>query len=75
MVFKINDPMEGKKKRFEDVAHTANHIQCIRCKIDIAEDSIPKKNFIVKYKGKPDKTITEITLMRGSFDDCIGWSF
>ena len=57
--------------------------KCKVCRYKMAEESIPKKDFIVKQaefdkKGKPtgktiDKKITQITIVRGSDDDVIGW--
>lgn len=59
--------------------------RCKVCRYTIAEQSIPKKDFFVKQreldkKGKPtgktiNKKISEITIMRGSDDDVIAWSW
>jgi len=77
MVFKITDSMVGKPKAFEEIQH--NHSteptalqmkKCERCHYDVAENSIPKKEF-----KQRNKTITKITIFRGSLDDCIGWLF
>jgi len=80
---KVNDPFKGESKLFESMTHTHSKgipndkrdPDCARCKAEFAESSIPKKDFQVKdHKGK-SITISEITLTRGRYDDCIGWSF
>ena len=75
IVFKIHDSMEDESKRFEKIEHTVNHVQCQRCKFDIAEESIPKKEWIVKDDKGKDVTVKEVTIVRGSLDDCQGWLF
>jgi len=74
MSFEIIDSMEKKPKRFEKLGHTENHLKCQRCKIDVAENSIPKKEFKT-MRNKKQVTIKKITLVRGSLDDCQGWIF
>lgn len=50
---------------------------CIHCKCDLAEKSIPKNDFVIKDPETGDNlTITKIKVIRGStYDDCIGWSY
>lgn len=51
-------------------------IDCVHCKCELAENSIPKNDFIIKDENGNDITITKIKVYRGSkIDDCIGWSF
>jgi hypothetical protein len=55
-------------------------VDCLHCKFEECENSLPKKNFSVKIKDKNkkiiDKTITEITIVRGSkYEDVIGWTY
>ena len=75
MPLKINDSMENQEKRFKSIKHTPDHINCIRCRTDKAEKSIPKKEWKVKDNKGNDVTVSEITIKRGSLDDCIGWSY
>jgi len=78
----INDQRKGKSKGFEEMTH--NHdlpptrlqeIACQRCHYDKAENSIPKNQFTIKDENGNNITITEIKIIRGRFDDCIGWSY
>jgi len=68
-LFKINDKNKKNKPKWKNSVNVE--------KFQIAEDSIPSENFTVKQfdiKGSiADKLVTEITIMRGSEDDCIGW--
>tara|TARA_R110002051_G_scaffold174404_1_gene244644 strand:+ start:424 stop:708 length:285 start_codon:yes stop_codon:yes gene_type:complete len=52
---------------------------CMNCKYQQAENSLPKSNFnqvSIDKKGKETlRIINEITIVRGSHDDIIGWTF
>jgi len=57
---------------------------CNHCKYTKAEKSIPSKDFKIQQSifdknGKiiktVSKTIKEVTIVRGSHDDIIGWNF
>lgn len=83
MSFEIVDEFKDKPKIFDSMQHEHGHgipldatdPDCLKCKFTIQEDSIPKKQFnITDRKGTIIK-ITRITLHRGRFNDCIGWSF
>ncbi len=68
-----------------DVEHTYPLSECKHCKFMQCWQSVPKKDFTVnddildiktgKIIKKQTKTIKEITLVRGSFEDVIGWNF
>ena len=71
-----------KKKKIKPEWKTFKHkhlegrkSDCARCKFQNRENSIPKTNFKHKHKGKPLRTVSEITVIRGKYDDCIGWLF
>ena len=80
---KIDDPLWDK------IPCTCNHdsviteypvVNCIHCKCQRAEDSIPLEDFEINefdedgnITGK--KTITEITLHNDDLESCIGWTF
>ena len=59
--------------------------ECIHCKSEECWNSVPKENFKVKdfpldKDGNPTgetitRTVKEITLVRGKFEDIIGWKF
>ena len=57
---------------------------CLHCKFEQCWKSVPQKDFtvnddIMDKKGnvtkKQTKTVNEITLVRGRFQDVIGWNF
>tara|TARA_R110000751_G_scaffold52003_1_gene113564 strand:+ start:142 stop:414 length:273 start_codon:yes stop_codon:yes gene_type:complete len=57
-------------------------IDCKSCKFQKCWESVPKQNFEAnddirdkngKVTKKQTKTVKEITLVRGSFEDVIGW--
>jgi len=53
---------------------------CIHCKCEKQENSIPKNDFNVKgvdiNNNSFEKTVTKITIVRGDkFEDCLGWYF
>lgn len=49
---------------------------CIHCKCELAENSIPKNNFNSIDKNDNEIVISKIKVIRGSkYDDCIGWTF
>jgi len=67
-----------------DVEHTYPLSECKHCKFTECWQSVPKKDFTVnddirdkngKVTKKQTKTVKEITLVRGSFEDVIGWTF
>jgi hypothetical protein len=58
--------------------------ECLHCKFTECWKSVPQKDFKVnddiidkngKVTKKQTKTVKEITLVRGSFEDVIGWKF
>jgi hypothetical protein len=60
--------------------------ECLHCKFQECEDSLPLDDFTIKendvdengniLETKHDKTINEITIVRGKkYEDIIGWSF
>ena len=67
-----------------DIEHTYPLSECKHCKFTECWQSVPKKDFTVnddirdkngKVTKKQTKTVKEITLVRGSFEDVIGWTF
>ena len=67
-----------------DIEHTYPLSECKHCKFTECWQSVPKKDFKVnddiidkngKITKKQTKIIKEITLVRGSFEDVIGWTF
>ena len=67
---KVNDDNKNQKWKLNK-----NKDKC-----QIAEDSIPKKEFTImqmdqKTGKKSSKIIKEITVIRGTDGDCIGWTF
>lgn len=68
-----------------DVEHTYPLSECKHCKFTECWQSVPKKDFKVsddivdiktgKIIKKQTKTIKEITLVRGSFEDVVGWTW
>ena len=52
---------------------------CLHCQYQKCEDSLPRESFIIKdvdVEGNIKKIkVKEITIVRGSHDDIIGWSF
>jgi hypothetical protein len=49
-------------------------VNCLNCRYQQCEDSIPRESFKIKdHKGKV-KEITSITLVRGTHDDVMGWN-
>jgi len=85
---KVTD-MKGLKA-YEEIKHThkdkptrLESKQCQRCRFDTAEQSLTDhlKNHSGKYKtrkveGGPiiEVDLVELEVVRGSFDDCIGWT-
>jgi len=54
--------------------------ECLHCKFDQCWKSVPQKDFKITefdLKGKVigKKTIKEITLIRGKYEDVTGWTF
>jgi hypothetical protein len=51
-------------------------IDCLHCKFEKCEKSLPKQDFTIKDKDGNPTTINKITIVRGSrYQDIIGWSF
>ena len=73
----ITNLIENPKwKQF--IKHEPNNIDCLHCKYQKAEDSIPSEDFQVNdydENGLPDgtKTISEITIDYGEHEDVRGW--
>ena len=60
--------------------------ECLHCKFQQQEDSMPREDFVIKendidddgnlLETTHDKTINEITITRGNkYQEIIGWSF
>lgn len=84
-----------KKPRWYDIPCKCDHSniekcypisECIHCKCEECEKSLPKKDFKIKESiidkdgndtGKTKtRTIKEITIVRGSkYEDIMGWTF
>jgi hypothetical protein len=47
---------------------------CHYCRCKIAWDSVPKKSFTIKDSKGKDQTVNKITLIRGKYEDIIGWT-
>jgi hypothetical protein len=67
-----------------DIEHTYPLSECKHCKFMESWQSVPQKDFTVnddiidkngKVTKKQTRTVKEITLVRGSFEDVIGWKF
>ena len=67
-----------------DITKSYPLIKCDSCKFTEAWKSVPQKDFTVnddiidkngKVTKKQTRTVKEITLVRGSFEDVIGWTF
>jgi|TARA_R110000823_G_C15846681_1_gene491735 hypothetical protein len=86
---KDNDKIMWKKIKCccitGDQEHSYPFTKCLHCKYQQAENSLPKESFKVnqsvldkngKHTGKTiEKEIKEITIVRGSHDDVIGWKW
>ena len=83
-----------KKPRWYDIPCKCNHASieteypitdCLHCKFEQCEKSLPKKDFKVnddeiakngKVTKKRTRTVKEITIVRGEkYQDIIGWTF
>tara|TARA_R110000744_G_scaffold124108_1_gene229525 strand:+ start:94 stop:363 length:270 start_codon:yes stop_codon:yes gene_type:complete len=67
-----------------DIALKYPLVNCDSCKFKARWDSVPQKDFTVnddiidkngKITKKQTKIIKEITLVRGSFEDVVGWTW
>ena len=67
-----------------DVEHTYPLSECNHCKFMECWQSVPKKDFTIiepimdkdgKIKKHQTRTVKEITLVRGSFEDVVGWKW
>jgi len=87
---KVNNKIRNNIwKKILCVCKTEDHqkyplIKCQRCNFQACEDSIPKSDFIInesevkkgKATGKKIKRkITEVTLVHGSLQDVVGWTW
>jgi len=90
---KINGLIE--KPRWYDIPCKCNNnsvetkypiAECLHCKFQEQEDSLPREDFIINEpdfdeNGNPletthDKTINEITIVRGDkYQEIMGWTF
>jgi hypothetical protein len=90
---KINGLID--KPRWYDIPCKCNHdsveteypiAECLHCKFQECEDSLPRDDFIIKendidengniLETKHDKTVKEITIYRGDkYQEIIGWKF
>ena len=84
---KINDNVVNPK--WHNIACTCDHSSvltefpikdCIHCKCELSENSIPKNDFTIteldENGNKTNKTISEITIVRDTkFQQCVGWCF
>ena len=83
MTLKINDISEEEKQKAKWKKLACNcetDPDCKACHFKEAEESIPQNEFTVKEFDKDgneigDKTIKEIKVIRGKYNDCIGWYF
>jgi len=80
--------MADEPKAFEEIKHTGHGDnptrletkQCQRCKFDVAENSLTDKIKSLSDKSKSVNasgapvTFKMLTVVRGRFDDCIGWT-
>jgi len=79
----INDNVNNPK--WHKISCTCDHSSvltefpikdCIHCKCELAENSIPSSDFVIKDDNGNDITITKINVVRGNkYEDCIGWTF
>ena len=68
-----------------DIEHTYPLSECKHCKFTECWQSVPKKDFTVnddiidiktgKVTKKQTRIVKEITLVRGSFEDVVGWTW
>ena len=67
-----------------DIEHSYPLLKCDSCKFTECWQSVPQKDFKInddkydksgKVIKKQTRIVKEITLVRGSFDDIIGWEF
>jgi len=90
---KINGLID--KPRWYNIPCKCNHdsieteypiAECLHCKFQKCEDSMPRNDFVIKERDiddegndlgtTHDKTISEITIVRGDkYEDVIGWTF
>jgi len=90
---KVNNTIQNKRKK--RIEYKCNHdsieteypiAECIHCKFQECEDSIPTENFKVnddvidkktrKVIKKQTRIVKEITLVHGDrYQDVIGWTF
>ena len=54
-------------------SHPIQNCEACRCKI--CWDSVPKESFTVKDDKGKDKIINKIELVRGKYEDILGWKF
>lgn len=80
--FKINN--SRKKALWESIPCTCHKgivmeqhpmKECTFCRYEKCWNSVPQKEFSVKDRLGKTKKVNEITLVRGSKEDVIGWEF
>lgn len=84
MKLKINNLMEDKDIVWKSLSCDKS-IDCLYCKFKRQEDSMPRESFSVNNdirdkKGiiikKQDRTVKEITIIRGSkYNEIVAWSY
>jgi len=74
---KVTDMTAEQKAvaKWKKLKHDEGNLDCLHCKMAEAEDSIPTEEFDVKDDLGNPRTIKEITVVRGRYGDCIGWTF
>ena len=72
---KINDPDKKEDPKWEKIAHTENHLDCKRCDYQKSEDSIPTEKFEKDDGNGNPILVNEITVVRGKYDEVMGWLF
>jgi hypothetical protein len=75
---KINGLIKNPKWK-DFYKHDDKNINCKHCKYQTAENSIPKKDFqtatVDKNKKISMRIVKEVTIVRGSDEDIIGFNF
>jgi len=76
---KVIDKLQGEAKLFQSMPHGHDkevfNPDCLVCRAERAEKSIPKKDFTIKDPKGLDFVVKTVTLKRGRYGDCVGWSF
>jgi len=77
---KISNPEKLDNPRWKEfIKCDPNDIDCLYCKYQKAEDSIPKQSFTIMEQDENDvlksRVVKEIKIKYGSHDDVEGWSW